>query len=63
MPIADHPVPSRAPPRFPPDAARAAVAAFDLKSLPAAFYDNPYPYFHALRGNDAGGQMNVEQGV
>lgn len=32
-----------------PEAALAAVAAFDLQGLPAEFYDNPYPLYHALR--------------
>jgi cytochrome P450 len=31
------------------DAARAAALAFDLKHLPADYYANPYPYYHALR--------------
>ena len=35
--------------RFEPREAQAVVEAFDLKQLPAQFYDNPYPYFHALR--------------
>jgi cytochrome P450 len=40
----------RAPARFAdPDEARAAVAAFDLRRLPPAFYANPYPTYHALR--------------
>jgi cytochrome P450 len=25
---------------------------FDLRSLPEDFYDNPYPYYHALRSSD-----------
>jgi hypothetical protein len=29
--------------------ARAALAAFDLRSLPPDYYANPYPYYHALR--------------
>jgi cytochrome P450 len=42
--------PLRAPARFAdPDEARAAVAAFDLRRLPSAFYANPYPYYGALR--------------
>jgi cytochrome P450 len=42
-----------APPRFAgPDEARAAVQAFDLRQLPAAYYANPYPYYHALREHD-----------
>jgi cytochrome P450 len=42
--------PLRAAPRFADlDEARAAVAAFDLRRLPPAYYANPYPYYHALR--------------
>ena len=37
------------PARFTPSEAADALRAFDLKHLPAQFYDNPYPYFHALR--------------
>jgi cytochrome P450 len=41
---------SRAPARFADRAqAAAAAAAFDLRALPADFYANPYPYYHALR--------------
>ncbi len=29
--------------------AQAAAAAFDIRQLPATFYDNPYPTYHALR--------------
>jgi cytochrome P450 len=29
--------------------ARAAATAFDLQNLPADYYANPYPYYHALR--------------
>jgi cytochrome P450 len=32
-----------------PDA-RALVDAFDLRNLPAAFYADPFPWYHALRG-------------
>src|SRR5262245_52581245 len=32
-----------------PEAARQAVAAFDLRQLPPAFYANPYPTYRALR--------------
>ena len=41
---------SRKPPRY-GDAAQAlaAASAFDLRRLPADFYDNPYPTYHALR--------------
>ncbi|HEY7548229.1 MAG TPA: cytochrome P450 [Hyphomicrobiaceae bacterium] len=36
--------------RFPSTAqAEAAVSAFDLRHLPAGYYANPYPYYHALR--------------
>jgi cytochrome P450 len=31
--------------------AREAAAAFDLRSLPPDFYDNPWPYYHALRAH------------
>ena len=46
--------PAEAPPprqsaRFSPAEARQIVAAFDLKRLPPAFYDDPYPTFRALR--------------
>ena len=34
---------------FPADHARKAVSSFDLRKLPADFYANPYPYYHALR--------------
>lgn len=43
------PSPRRPPPRFSPDEAKTRAETFDLKRLPADFYDNPYPYFHALR--------------
>jgi cytochrome P450 len=43
--------PARRPPRHAGEAeARAAVAAFDLRRLPADYYANPYPIYHALRG-------------
>ena len=32
-----------------PAEAAAAVEAFDLRRLPAGYYANPYPYYHALR--------------
>src|SRR5882724_1325018 len=38
--------------RFPPDRAAAAVRSFDLRALPAGFYDDPFPYYHALREAD-----------
>jgi hypothetical protein len=42
--------PVRLPPRFADaDEAAAAVAAFDLRRLPAGYYANPYPTYHALR--------------
>ena len=41
--------PRRPPPRLSPEEARRCAETFDLKHLPADFYDNPYPYFHALR--------------
>lgn len=34
------------------DDARAAARAFDLARLPAGFFDDPYPYYRALREND-----------
>ena len=40
---------TRPPARFDADTAAAVARSFDLKWLPAQFYDNPYPYFHALR--------------
>jgi cytochrome P450 len=44
------PARDRAPARFAdPEAAMAAVAAFDLRRLPREFYFNPYPTYHALR--------------
>ena len=44
------PVPPRPPARF-ADAtqARDAARAFDLRRLPAEYYVNPYPTYHALR--------------
>jgi cytochrome P450 len=38
--------------RFPLEQAAAIVAGFDLRALPAGFYDNPFPYYHALRDTD-----------
>lgn len=35
-----------------PEAARALVDAFDLRSLPPAFYADPFPWYHALRALD-----------
>jgi cytochrome P450 len=28
------------------------LATFDLRALPPAFYENPYPFYHALRQHD-----------
>jgi cytochrome P450 len=40
----------RTPPRFAdPDQAKAVAHAFDLRRLPADYYANPYPTYHALR--------------
>ena len=40
----------RMPPRFAdPDRAREVAQAFDLRRLPAEYYANPYPTYHALR--------------
>ena len=40
----------RMPPRFAdPDQARRVAQAFDLRRLPAGYYANPYPTYHALR--------------
>ena len=41
--------PRAAPVRFEPERARHVAATFDLARLPADFYANPYPYYHALR--------------
>ncbi len=35
--------------RFTPEEAARVAATFDLKHLPPAFYEDPYPTFHALR--------------
>ncbi len=43
------PTATRPPVRFDADTGAAVAKSFDLKQLPAQFYDNPYPYFHALR--------------
>src|SRR5262245_48205685 len=44
------PAPRRAHSRFASkDEAAEAVRTFDLRSLPAGYYANPYPYYHALR--------------
>ncbi|MCX7893933.1 MAG: cytochrome P450 [Burkholderiales bacterium] len=41
-----------APRRFAPEKARAVASAFDLRRLPADFYADPFPYYHALRDHD-----------
>jgi len=47
------PAVSRAPARFAdPEQARKVAQAFDLRRLPAEFYANPYPTYHALRQHD-----------
>jgi cytochrome P450 len=38
--------------RFSPEEARAAAHSFDLKSLPADFIDDPFPYYAALREHE-----------
>jgi cytochrome P450 len=38
--------------RFPPERAAAVVRSFDLRALPTDFYDDPFPYYHALRERD-----------
>jgi cytochrome P450 len=38
--------------RFPPERAAAIARSFDLRALPAEFYDNPFPFYHALREAD-----------
>ncbi len=40
------------PASHPADNARQLAADFDLRHLPASFYDDPYPTFHALRANN-----------
>ena len=37
------------PPRFTEPDARRAAQDFDLQALPHGFYDNPFPWYHALR--------------
>ena len=45
---------SRAPARFADTTrARQAAEAFDVRQLPADYYANPYPYYHALREHSA----------
>src|SRR5205807_1074866 len=49
-PAASTPAVSRAPARFAdPTRARQVAEAFDVRQLPADYYVNPYPYYHALR--------------
>ena len=44
------PLPRTGPARFAdPGTAHSAAAAFDLRQLPADYFANPYPYYHALR--------------
>ena len=38
--------------RFDPEAARTAALAFDIKKLPSDFFDDPFPYYRALREHD-----------
>jgi cytochrome P450 len=40
---------TRPPARFEQTEARRAADEFDLQRLPPGFYDNPYPWYHALR--------------
>ncbi len=40
------------PASHPADNARQLAADFDLRHLPASFYDDPYPTFHALRASN-----------
>ena len=40
-----------------PAAARTLVEAFDLRSLPPAFYADPFPWYHALRALEPVRQM------
>ena len=49
MPLSGPAATMRPPARFDADAARTVAQSFDLTQLPQQFYDNPYPYFHALR--------------
>jgi cytochrome P450 len=37
---------------FDPDHAREIAATFDLRRLPSTFYDDPFPYYQALREHD-----------
>jgi cytochrome P450 len=52
-PVADPAGEGRAPARFAdPERARQVAQAFDLRRLPAEYYANPYPTYHALREHD-----------
>src|SRR5262245_7555555 len=49
-PTTQEPLPTPQPAQFSDAAAaRAAALAFDLRRLPADYFNNPYPYYHALR--------------
>ena len=49
-PLPPQPLPRTGPARFAdPATAHSAAAAFDLRQLPADYFTNPYPYYHALR--------------
>ena len=49
---AEQSLPQPAPAHFADaDAARSAALAFDLRRLPADYFANPYPYYHALRAH------------
>ncbi|HEU0059829.1 MAG TPA: cytochrome P450 [Hyphomicrobiaceae bacterium] len=51
-PTAEPPPPRPAPAQFADvEAARSAASAFDLRQLPADYFANPYPYYHALRAH------------
>ncbi|MEQ1647537.1 MAG: cytochrome P450 [Hyphomicrobiaceae bacterium] len=43
---------TRGPVEFEAARARETAQSFDLKALTTDFYENPYPYFHALRTHD-----------
>ena len=38
--------------KFASDQSREIAARFDLRRLPPEFYDDPYPYYGALREHD-----------
>lgn len=48
-PTPAHRIATRTPGRFSPAEAERVAATFDLRQLPAEFYENPYPTFCALR--------------